>query len=135
MKIIRKKNKHDRTPESIGIIVAWLKTLELFQGLFEEEDSFEQLAKAFTHKDINRDQMVFEEGDEGDYYYLVLEGEVDVLKYMQTEIPILPNPSPYERLLAYYNFIKNAGVKKLERESLFSTNEDRMKQLMETCHD
>jgi hypothetical protein len=55
IKILKKRNKHDRTTDQILIITNWLKTLELFQGLFEEDDSFEQLAKAFTHRDINKE--------------------------------------------------------------------------------
>jgi len=60
--------------------------------------------------------MVFEEGDAGDNYYLVLEGEVDVLKYTQKEIPIGDEPNDFERLLAYYTFIKEQGFKSQERQ-------------------
>ena len=79
--------------------------------------------------------MVFEEGDEGDNYYLVLDGEVEILKYMQTEIPCIDDPNDYEKLLAYHTFISKQGIKKIERESLFSTCKERMTELLKACYE
>ncbi len=55
-----------------------LKDVEFFDGLNDEE--LAQVCNIVKEVNLNKDQIIFQEGDIGDSFYLVCEGEVGILK-------------------------------------------------------
>jgi hypothetical protein len=39
---------------------------------------------------MEKDQVIFNEGDHGEYFYIILEGEVEILK--SSKVPIMFDP-------------------------------------------
>jgi serine phosphatase RsbU (regulator of sigma subunit) len=69
-----------------------LKDIELFDGVTPEE--IENILRIGHIRDYPADVMLFHEGDPGDYFSIILEGQVDIIKFMGT---------PEERLLVIMN--------------------------------
>jgi phosphoserine phosphatase RsbU/P len=65
-----------------------LTGMTLFEGLTTEE--IENILRIGHVREYSTDTMLFNEGDPGDYFSIILEGQVDIIKFMGT---------PEERLL------------------------------------
>lgn len=59
-------------------IVAHLKEVPLFAGLAQED--YEALAMAITDQEFSRGQIIFNEGDKGVGFYIVISGRVKIYK-------------------------------------------------------
>ena len=58
-------------------LVDLLRSVELFDGLTDQQ--FETLASVFDERTYKRNEMVFEQGDEGDRLYVVRRGFVEIV--------------------------------------------------------
>lgn len=58
-------------------LVDLLRSVELFDGLTDQQ--FETLAAVFDERTYKRNEMVFEQGDEGDRLYVVRRGFVEIV--------------------------------------------------------
>lgn len=58
-------------------LVDLLRSVELFDGLTDQQ--FETVASVFDERTYKRNEMVFEQGNEGDRLYVVREGFVEVI--------------------------------------------------------
>ena len=73
------------------------------------DDAFEHLSGVIKLMDQEADSVLFNEGDEGELFYIVIEGEVEVLKAIQ--VPIVDPQANYQgmkmkaKCKAYYNYI------------------------------
>ena len=47
-------------------------------------------------------QIIFNEGDQGDYFYIILQGEVEILRAQKHKI-VLPKPNLEEQKLQQFN--------------------------------
>ncbi|CAE7203285.1 egl-4 [Symbiodinium sp. CCMP2592] len=59
--------------------VALLDKVDLLKGLLKPEEK-EALAKSLTEMSFSKDEMVFEQGEKGDAFYILTEGQVAVIK-------------------------------------------------------
>lgn len=60
------------------VIPKWLKQIPLFASLNEEE--LNQLAKQLLFESVDADKVVFNQGEVGSRFYIILSGEVTVIK-------------------------------------------------------
>ncbi|MBE0698313.1 MAG: SpoIIE family protein phosphatase [Anaerolineaceae bacterium] len=66
-----------------------LRRIQLFQSLHEKE--LDLILSISTVRDIPADSVIFREGDESDRVLVILQGEIDIVKYFGTEVERLVN--------------------------------------------
>jgi CRP-like cAMP-binding protein len=76
MKVIHQKVEID--PEDIkdGVRAEHLNVLDLFKNL--DEETLQKTASLFSTEEINFGETVFNQGDQGDKFYLIVDGKVEV---------------------------------------------------------
>jgi CRP-like cAMP-binding protein len=72
-------------------LIKYLKKLQVFKDLLHnEEESYEQLTSTIEVKDYKVGEDIILEGENGDSFYFILQGKVEVLKAQM--IPINAKP-------------------------------------------
>ena len=86
-KILRLERKY-RTHEQRNVLIRYFKKLEVFKNL--DAEAFQHLTGAVESEDVNMGHDIIVEGDKGDTFYIILDGQVEVLKAQM--VPIKGNP-------------------------------------------
>ena len=75
------KDKGSRTEEELETLLEYTSSIEFFDGLFRKggADLQKSCCKALTYKEFSESQTIFNYGDEGSDFYIVLKGQVSVL--------------------------------------------------------
>jgi CRP/FNR family cyclic AMP-dependent transcriptional regulator len=63
-----------------------IRQLELFTNLLDEEINI--LVKHAKIHSLDQGEMLFQEGDEGDFFAIVIDGQIDITKHTENEKPI-----------------------------------------------
>jgi len=63
-----------------------IRQLDLFTDLLDEEINI--LVKHAKIHSLDQGEMLFQEGDEGDFFAIVIEGQIDITKHTENEKPI-----------------------------------------------
>lgn len=63
-----------------------IRQLELFTDLLDEEISI--LVKHAKIHSLDQGEVLFQEGDDGDFFAIVIEGQIDIFKHTDSETPI-----------------------------------------------
>lgn len=63
----------------INSLVPYCKTLPFFKNRDLSETAIAEVLALMTLREVNEDQFVIEFGDRGDEFFLILEGDVEVL--------------------------------------------------------
>ena len=63
-----------------------IRQLELFTNLLDEEINI--LVKHAKIHSLDQGEMLFQEGDDGDFFAIVIEGQIDITKQTENETPI-----------------------------------------------
>lgn len=56
-----------------------MKDIKVFKDFQENEDQMNELCKNLVLKSLPANKILFEQGDRGDSYLIILEGSVDIL--------------------------------------------------------
>lgn len=112
-----------------------LKQVPVFGGLGDEEAS--RLAQALEEVDLPAGAVVFDEGEPGDRFYLVREGQVEVVKALGTEEArrlTTRGPGEYfgEMSLLDPAGLRTAAVRALTPVSLFSLSRADFQRLLQS---
>jgi serine phosphatase RsbU (regulator of sigma subunit) len=104
-----------------------LKDMKLFDGVTPEE--IENILRIGHMREYPADFMLFHEGDPGDYFSIILEGQVDIIKFMGTpEERLLVTMSPGEFLgemsLLHPDQKRTAGARTRTAHQFEMTKED-----------
>ena len=67
-----------RSPAQLGLVEELLLRLRIFQQMEKGLDACRELSRAVTVVDLHLGDIIFEEGDVGDAFYIVLKGAVAV---------------------------------------------------------
>ena len=107
--------KRERTKAQLATLVKYFKSIKIFKdllqreglnvikGVQEEEDlSFEQLASSVKVRHAEPDTMLMQEGEVGDLYYIILQGECQVLKATPIVIHTLTQNQDIEDRTPFY---------------------------------
>lgn len=80
----------DRTPALLNMLVAFTKDIEFFRNLAKENSYQAHVACCcyMKHEMIEAGQVVFSAGDEGDKFYIILQGSVSVLIPLNKTTPV-----------------------------------------------
>lgn len=66
-----------------AILRSNIRQLELFNNLLDEE--LDILVKHAKIRSLDKDEVLFHEGDEGNFFAVVIEGRIDIAKYTENE--------------------------------------------------
>ena len=64
-----------------------IRKLELFTNLLDEE--IDILVKHAKIHSLDKDEVLFREGDDGDFFAIVIEGQIEITKNIENENPIV----------------------------------------------
>lgn len=89
---ILRLDKKLRTNTHIQILIQYFKKLQVFRDLLENDmDAYKHLTVSVDVKEYASGQDIIIEGDSGDTFFIILEGQIDVLKAQM--IPVGTNLS------------------------------------------
>lgn len=78
---ILRLDKKLRTNTHIQILIQYFKKLQVFRDLLENDmDAYKHLTVSVDVKEYASGQDIIIEGDSGDTFFIILEGQIDVLK-------------------------------------------------------
>ena len=114
IKEILSLDRKQRTVSQSNILITYLQKLKVFQDLLADDmDAYLYLSKAVELMTFEEGEDIITEGDDGDTFYFILEGQVNVLKVQM--IPISTDQFEKETvtqlmkealILAYYRAFK-----------------------------
>ena len=87
IKILLQINKKDRTQHQTKILINYFKCVKIFAEQIEDDETFEYLISSIRLKKFKANTTLFQEGDVGDLFYIIMNGNVDILK--SSLVPIM----------------------------------------------
>lgn len=107
----------DRTKEDIDVIYPYAKHIKLFnqqvQDVAMSEESIKIICEQMQFKLHHRDDVVFYYGDKGALFYVILQGDVDVLIPSENKIQ-MPSQVKIEKKLSRRMTKRLTGAKGAE---------------------
>jgi len=82
---ILKVDPQHRQPKDVQALVELVKDIKVFKEFQSNRAQLEELCKNLYLKSLPEGKTLFEQGDRGDSFYVILEGSVDILIRMQDE--------------------------------------------------
>ena len=81
---------HDRLKSQKSLLINYFKNVKFFSEMIpaSELDTYEQLSEVVGLKNIEIGTTLFNEGEAGDLFYIVLQGEVEILKACKVYIDV-----------------------------------------------
>ena len=67
-------------PSQLHSIVDFLKNLKFFKKFVQDTDTLMNLASKFQLNSFNKGAFIFNEGDKGNHFFVVLDGEVSIVR-------------------------------------------------------
>ena len=113
-------------------ITDFLITIPIFDHLSTEE--LQVIAKYIKHIDVNPGEIVFEEGDKGDYVCFVVDGILDVIKKSITGENIVISTLPKGRSIGEMSIIddfnRSATVRACTKATLVTLSREKFNYIM-----
>ncbi len=137
------KNKEDSILKYINnermslmsVNIKLLKEIPLFRDLTKEE--IKQIAEITEEITMSKNSFLFKQGDEADSFYIILEGEVEVIKEFSQKEQKLVNMSRGAIIgeMAFLTETRRTGtIRATEETKLIKISKDKFKKLMEEEH-
>jgi CRP-like cAMP-binding protein len=77
--LILQKPIHLRKKEEVNVLISYFKDVAFFKDKFDfSSKNFKDTVNAVTTKEFKKGENVFEYGDKGEGFYVVLEGTVSI---------------------------------------------------------
>jgi CRP-like cAMP-binding protein len=108
-----------RKPKDIDIIANYVKDIKVFKDFQSNEEQMYELCKNLTLKSLAENKVLFEQGDKGDSYFIILEGNVEIFVKVGDEktgmdtrkkVAILKKGDAFGDLSLLYGAPRNATV-------------------------
>jgi len=137
------KNKEDSILKYINsermslmsVNIKLLKDIPLFRDLTKEE--IKQIAEITEEITMSKNSFLFKQGDEADSFYIILEGEVEVIKEFSQKEQKLVNMSRGAIIgeMAFLTETRRTGtIRATEETKLIKISKDKFKKLMHEEH-
>ena len=78
------KKKKYRSDEDMYVVVDFLKTLKFFENITDKEVLF-NIAGKIELKTYQKGDIIFNEGDPGEHFYMIVDGEISIVKLGKTK--------------------------------------------------
>lgn len=69
-----------RTPKDIEAIVDFIKEVKFFSSFASNRPMLAKIARKISLTSVRKGKFIFEEGEVGEHFYIILEGEVSIVK-------------------------------------------------------
>lgn len=96
----------------------WLSEIPLFRHVSEQVLS--RVASEFVFERLDADRVVFEEGDEGDKFYILARGRVEVITRQGKQLAVLTDGDFFGEIALIDDVLRNATVRTLVRCSFLT---------------
>jgi CRP-like cAMP-binding protein len=107
-----------------------IREIDYFSDLNELE--VRQLIEIGYHRQLNSQEILFNEGDEGDAFYIVLDGQVEIfVPIINKQLVILDNGAFFGELALLLGIPRTASVKALTPTTLFAIDKIGFQQLLQ----
>lgn len=101
------KTAKNRTFQDIADLNKFFSHYEYFNKLQKEhgDKAYNEIMKIIKIKGVPRDVFLIEEGEEGDKFYLILKGDLEVLKAQEVLIPNMPRTKGRGFIFRYLQYL------------------------------
>ena len=107
----------------------WLRQIPLFQSA--SEHVLAHVAGEFVFENLDGNRTVFEEGDEGDKFYVLARGKVEVVKGGDKRLAVLTDGDFFGEIALVDDVPRNATVRTLVRSSFLTLTHSQFDRLLE----
>jgi len=76
---VLQKPKHKRTVKDGNVIVDFMKTLKFFENM-QDPQVLRSISSKIDLQSYEKDSVIFNEGDPGEHFFMILDGEVSIVK-------------------------------------------------------
>ncbi|MEQ8186927.1 MAG: cyclic nucleotide-binding domain-containing protein [Candidatus Eremiobacterota bacterium] len=119
----------------MAVNIKLLKDIPLFRDLAKEE--IKQIAEITEEINLSKNSFLFQQGDEGDSFYIILNGEVEVIKVFSKKEQKLVNMSKGAIIgeMAFLTETRRTGsVRATEQTHLIKIGKHEFKRLVKEEH-
>jgi len=116
----------------MSVNIKLLKDIPLFRDLTKEE--IKQISEITEEITLAKNSFLFKQGDEADSFYIILEGEVEVIKEFAKKEQKLVNMSRGAIIgeMAFLTETRRTGtIRATDRTNLIKISKDKFKKLMQ----
>jgi CRP-like cAMP-binding protein len=78
--MVLRKLKKDRKPREMECVVDFIRTLKFFHAFKNDEATLFEIANEVELVELEKDDFLFEEGMLGEHFYMILDGEISIVK-------------------------------------------------------
>lgn len=97
------RNIHNMVP-----VVDFLKQLKFFSSLAKDADVMSQIACSIDIKICNKDTFLFQEGDTGSHFFMIVDGEISIVKVTKDDHDVIVNMLTFVKLFRGQSFGETA---------------------------
>ena len=76
------KKKELRTDDDYNVVVDFIKELKFFAN-FQDKTTLMKIAKGIELTKYEKGDYVFQEGDSGEHFYMIVDGEISIVKWVK----------------------------------------------------
>jgi CRP-like cAMP-binding protein len=80
-----KKDKSQRSETDMYVLVDFLKSLKFFENI-SDKDVLLDISNKVELKTFQKGDVVFNEGDPGEHFYMIVDGEVSIVKLIKNDV-------------------------------------------------
>ena len=106
--IVLQQPKHERKKKHLAAVVDFLSTLKFFQAFQNEPDILDEIAGEVELTTYAKGEFIFEEGMLGEHFFMILDGEVSIVKCKKKEDGEIYSTNVLVRLFRGYTFGETA---------------------------
>ncbi len=111
----------------------WLREIPLFENASQRV--LESVTSELVFERLDADRLVFEEGDEGDKFYILARGKVEVLTREGERLAVLTDGDFFGEIALINDVPRNATVRTLVPCSFLTLTHERFDKLLEREED
>lgn len=105
---ILSRPREERTPKNIQCVVDFLSRLKFFAPFAKDHKLMQTIALKVELNRYHRDEFIFEEGMKGEHFYMVLDGEVSIVKCKKNTDGFVTNTTVLVKLFRGQTFGETA---------------------------